>query len=303
MIRPVDLLDADIEALRAGAQRWDDLTLNVEEVFDRLTRVTADLPHHWSGSAAETAQGTTRELRIILGNAFDQIRAVARAMRAFADDIERIGQDLRDLMEEARSDGCTIDLYSATVSGPAGNSYADPLAHVLGRAAAADDRARAVLDANRLGDHHPMPSGRIEQPTQDPSGMDRATPEERAHWWAQLNPVMQDDLVAQYPEIIGALDGLPWPTRDAANRILLARDKERLWSERTQLLAAQNAMGTHPDHRRILDLLDENHFELEQVAQLDETVSGDWPYLVRYKLGSVFDGEVCPAEHTPPIYR
>ena len=43
-------------------------------------------------------------------------------------------------------------------------------------------------------------------------------------WWASLSPTQQARLSEGAPELVGNLEGVPYPERDVANRALLARD-------------------------------------------------------------------------------
>jgi hypothetical protein len=52
-------------------------------------------------------------------------------------------------------------------------------------------------------------------------------PRQVAVWWAGLSMPERDWLVANRPGLVGALDGVPAVDRDAANRLILAREQNR----------------------------------------------------------------------------
>ncbi|MFJ3903415.1 alpha/beta hydrolase [Streptomyces sp. NPDC090025] len=58
------------------------------------------------------------------------------------------------------------------------------------------------------------------------------SPQDNANWWKNLTPEQQEAWLAMRPEAVGALDGLPSPVRDEANRVVLA---EKTGSYRTEL--------------------------------------------------------------------
>ncbi|MFC0555552.1 alpha/beta hydrolase [Planotetraspora thailandica] len=50
-------------------------------------------------------------------------------------------------------------------------------------------------------------------------------------WWRNLPRGLRDRLTVAVPEAVGALNGIPVPIRDQANRLILAREKDRLRAE------------------------------------------------------------------------
>jgi hypothetical protein len=62
-----------------------------------------------------------------------------------------------------------------------------------------------------------------------------ARPSENTAYWAELTDEQRLRLVREQPELVGSRDGFPADARDAANRMLLAREKAALETERDQL--------------------------------------------------------------------
>lgn len=66
------------------------------------------------------------------------------------------------------------------------------------------------------------------------------TPDEVAAWWDGLTEQERIALIAAYPEVIGAADGLPAAVRDQANRMLLDNDLAELAiAERTGVFTSE----------------------------------------------------------------
>jgi len=95
------------------------------------------------------------------------------------------------------------------------------VAQMLGRGPNAQDAAfleqEGAIVSDPLGSAHATPgSGAVL--------CRQASPEEAAAHWAALSPAERAAVIQQYPDVIGATDGLPAGARDEANRILLQRD-------------------------------------------------------------------------------
>lgn len=95
------------------------------------------------------------------------------------------------------------------------------VAQMLGRGPNAQDAAfleqEGAIVSDPLGSAHATPgSGAVL--------CRQASPEEAAAYWAALSPAERAAVIQQYPDVIGATDGLPAGARDEANRILLQRD-------------------------------------------------------------------------------
>jgi hypothetical protein len=65
-----------------------------------------------------------------------------------------------------------------------------------------------------------------------------ATPASVAAWWAGLAEPQREWLIADRPDLVGPLDGVPAVDRDAANRLRLAVERERLTGLRRDTVAA-----------------------------------------------------------------
>ncbi|MDT3398758.1 alpha/beta hydrolase [Streptomyces sp. B1866] len=57
-----------------------------------------------------------------------------------------------------------------------------------------------------------------------------ASPQRNAAWWKGLTQEQRDEYTALYPDVIGALNGIPSDARDSANRLVLAETRSTLAS-------------------------------------------------------------------------
>lgn len=102
---------------------------------------------------------------------------------------------------------------------------ADEVSDALRRATEAE---MTVLDAlNRFSTQHmdPAAGGSALLPQVPPVG---TAPQQVAQWWDGLTPGQQSALVTGQSVAVGALDGVPTESRDAANRIVLGAEREWL---------------------------------------------------------------------------
>ncbi len=134
-----------------------------------------------------------------------------------------------------------------------------------------------------------------------------------AQWWNGLDDTARTALVAEHPERIGALDGLPAAARDLANRALLDDERRRLESVATQLRAELDAMflgGTVIDRLGVTGLFTDADAGLEQTVRkiealdaIDATLAhGDRQLLAldlsgREAMAAVAVGDVDTADH------
>ncbi|MFJ8668024.1 alpha/beta hydrolase [Streptomyces sp. NPDC093600] len=75
------------------------------------------------------------------------------------------------------------------------------------------------------------------------------SPKENADWWNGLTQEQRDEYATLYPASIGALDGLPSPVRDDANRMVLAETRAQIQTELNKPAPNQyipNPNGTYP---------------------------------------------------------
>ncbi|MET7568146.1 alpha/beta hydrolase [Streptomyces sp. NPDC005492] len=114
---------------------------------------------------------------------------------------------------------------------------ADRIAAALKEATAADVEWAPKLRALQADDDQTVSDGDWADTASDAKGVQAAgkeyldslpqppkdgSPKANAEWWKTLTPEQQAAWVSLHPDSVGALDGLPSPVRDEANRMVLA---------------------------------------------------------------------------------
>jgi uncharacterized protein YukE len=237
------LMEADPGAIRGIADRWLTVVDAIDATVGDLGADTRDIPYYWTGDDSVAAQQRVAKLRTQIGNAHLKVARTADALRKFADDVGRYQSMLRGVVDEARAGGLTIDLHSGTVTAPlttlvadtpaSVDSYAAEISEILQQAADADARTRKALEREMrdIGEHSSLPSELHYSEAMDPVGQEAfptKTGFSQAHEWHYLHPMEKERLITEQPEVYGAAEGLPSEDRDAANRILLSREKAAL---------------------------------------------------------------------------
>lgn len=181
-----------------------------------------------------------RRLATQLGNSAGQLEAVALAVQQVIDDAvsqwEGVdGQDfvaswsgqhrlqlnesaaaVRLLAETATLNADAQDETSSAASVLAGLAGLGPIAGAAGAGAPGGNPATA-----------PLPAG-------PPSN---GSPAANATWWNELTPAQQAAVLAQHPEWVGNLDGIPGSVRDEANRALLPVYRDLLQQQLDEAVA------------------------------------------------------------------
>jgi uncharacterized protein YukE len=274
-----DLMSADAAGMRAAAGRWTELVASIDAVVDDLGADLRELPNHWTGNGAAAAEAEGARLRAQIGNAHLYCDAIERNVAYFAGEIETCQGLLRNVVSEAELNGCRIDVDSAVITAPVPlpvdapsvDAYVQQIQEILDRIDADDRRAEQYLRDNCLDGPDPVPDpGLAPLDRVQLSALPAWAPDGQQDWWESQHPVNREQAINEHPEIIGAAPGLPPAARDAANRILLRREKARLLG-REQFLAGGRA-----------ELQTEQR--LAEIAELERRL-GDG-YLVSYQPGS-----------------
>jgi hypothetical protein len=295
------LLHADTATLRATADHWDQVVASIDATVEDLGGATRELPDHWSsGPGAQAAQDKSAELRVRIGNAHHRCHQISLAVRGYAEDLEHYRTMLHDVVAEAEGKGIRIDLAGGQLTapvdlalGPDGvQAYARQISEILAKANESDQEASKIVRFHTLELR--------ETPSADMRGLDeialadfpRDTAGYRALWWDAQHPMNQERAINEHPELIGPAEGLPSSARDAANQVLLQREKESLLARREQLRAAQGAAGGHsPDqaHQEVYRQLGDVEARLGSVAHLQQRLADPAQpkvYLTGYQPGA-----------------
>ncbi|MFE1346344.1 alpha/beta hydrolase [Streptomyces sp. NPDC058757] len=148
-----------------------------------------------------------------------------------------------------------------------------------------------------------------------------ADPDENAAWWKGLTPEQREAWLSLRPATVGALDGLPSPVRDEANRVVFAETRAQYQlelnsipkppaNEWTWITAGGYPAKVHTDewmdwHRKYSDRIDFLNNSLTGMnaiqARFDRTGQGGLPeaYLLGFDTKGLDDGRVVLANGNP----
>ncbi|MBT8225489.1 MAG: hypothetical protein HKP61_12575 [Dactylosporangium sp.] len=241
------VLGCDVSTPDLAGVAFDDLATVVDDRADEFTVMLRDVEDAWeAGQAREAALRRGSDLRGELAAAQPLLTGVAQALRGFAADSRAIVNHLRELVNEAEGAGYTVtDGGSVSVGAPrstAASAYdlqrdaarhGDQIRQLLERADALDESTIRKLTANRAPNSASGPgSGAVARESVPRAGTDPA----KVHqWWDSLTDDERRYLIATYPDLVGALDGVPVTARDQANRIVLDSERDRLAAESREM--------------------------------------------------------------------
>jgi len=265
------LQQANPDAIAAGAGEWLALAEAIDNTAEELIRNTRDLQDVWrSGSAAEASWQRAAVLRAEVSNAEPPSRRIGQALREHADTIRSLQESLRQISASASGAGLQVDLAAGTVTAPPEmyaattrpdlvaqtvSGYVGQFQSVLDQAADLDARTTNLITINlpdpRTGFGSLSLAPVSEQTLRDQAGR---TPAEVKAWWESLTPEQQEQAIADYPQLVGWLDGVPATDRDTANRILLDRDLADLHSRDTTLADREAYLRSMADQGRIAEV-------------------------------------------------
>ncbi|WUJ12389.1 alpha/beta hydrolase family protein [Actinoplanes sp. NBC_00393] len=251
-----------------AAAAWKQLAGQIDDTAEQLIRATRDLPYAWSaGAGSEEAATRAAGLRAEVSNTYNPARRIYDALEEHAYAVGALRRQAEEIVASAQQAGFTIDAAAGRITAPASAYTGGQLDHtaramagimadleaVLERARAQDDSTANVLNVN-------LPSGangfgQLQMRTvsrADVEDQRARQPREIREWWETLTPQQQEEALQNFPELIGALDGVPATDRDTANRIVLDRDLAGLTDEiqrrdelnrREEFLRAMAAQG------------------------------------------------------------
>jgi hypothetical protein len=270
------LAAADVGAIRSAAARWRGLADAVDIAVEDLSRGTMDLSNHWSGPGEQACMQRRDALCAQLGDFYESFAEKATLFAHWADDLQQAQGRLQALIAAARYDGVDIDvrtgLVSAVVVGPGGTAgpagqdtidgYARQVKGLLLDAGSRDGYLKVAFEQDRRqlsatladrGHLAPAPGDKW------PAGLTTASaptladvagdPTTAARVWQATNPVLQEQTIIADPMLVATTEGLPSRDRDAANRILMTRDKQALQARQAELAARPGRAAADVDAR------------------------------------------------------
>lgn len=249
--------------------------------------------------SADAARDAIHKTRVDLDAHAREALAVAQAAQKAAQDIEKVKIELRELKDDARSQGLDIDpATNSVVKGPGFKGTAADLAAKI-----ADLQARLnaiLLEANgvdaelaaaiNIADGKlPIPDA---QPTPPPPP-ESTPPEDVKKWWDSLTPEQQQAELRDNPPYMGNLNGIPVEARDQANQTAMRTDIENIQEAASRHgVSAQDVLddpfryGCTPDDVTRYT----NAVKVEQALEDDQLATGAQTFLQVYQP-TKFDGQ------------
>jgi Alpha/beta hydrolase len=239
-----ELRRAEPEAYRTAARAWASLVEVIAEQGGAVRDRGTDLGWVWTGDAADAATAALADL----GREFSDGAALA----------DRIPGILDEHAAQVAAAKAAVDHVVTVLSGtpvrvsPAGAVSLSPLAYLVpvmlplwrGLARQAQGMINeAVARANDVDRQTTsslqgvLPANAQPQATLQTIFGRGSDPRQVNDWWKGLTQQQRDWLVANRPELVGNLDGVPAADRDRANRIVLSSTKARLEQRRAELNA------------------------------------------------------------------
>ncbi|ORB50482.1 alpha/beta hydrolase [Mycolicibacterium rhodesiae] len=293
----------------ADIERWDPEA--VREVFHAASarsgaatdaaRASEQLPafESWGGVSADAARDAIHKTRVDLDAHAREALAVAQAAQKAAQDIEKVKIELRELKDDARSQGLDVDPASNTVvKGPGFKGTAADLAAkiadlqtrlnaILAEANGVDAELAAAI--NMADGKLPIPDA---QPTPPPPP-ESTPPEDVKKWWDSLTPEQQQAELRDNPPYMGNLNGIPVEARDQANQTAMRTDIENIQEAASRHgVSAQDVLddpfryGCTPDDVTRYT----NAVKVEQALEDDQLATGAQTFLQVYQP-TKFDGQ------------
>lgn len=221
--------------------------LQVSATFDDLDTFSTNqsVPDGWSGQAADAYSRHVRQVATDADSTSLALRAVAKAMQIYGDEVERLNRQGDLLNTETGYYNSDRDDFAHRVA-QSDEAQAAALAeegrYIQERYSSFNhdiDRYEHQIDTNNntlraaLNAYATADKARAATSGGDPAdvAMQRhgapgtgATPQEVAAWWNGLSEAERDAVIAANPELIGSADGIPSTARDKANRLSLNID-------------------------------------------------------------------------------
>jgi Alpha/beta hydrolase len=242
-----ELRQARPESYRRAAQAWATLVEIIAEQGGVVASRGTALGDGWGGAAADAATAHLGRLGGELGDGAARAGQIPGILNEHAAQVEAAKATLQHVVAVTAATPIRV--------GPSGTVGLSPLAYAVPalvprwqglaaqvqavidgavqRATAADatttSRLNAALPAEPVTPTGPaaVPLDQVPRRGADPRAVNQ--------WWRGLSPEQREWLLAEHPELVGNLDGVPAQDRDRANRTVLASTKAQLEQRRNQL--------------------------------------------------------------------
>ena len=295
MVTFAEVRQARPETYRRAAQAWAQLVEAIDEQGVQVRNRGAALAFSWSGAAGQAATGHLDELAGEFGagatrageipTILDEHAARVAAAKVTLDRTVAAVAGTPILISPAGAVSLSPQAYRVPALVPLWQRLASQVQTVIDgavrEATAADtsttSRLNAVLPTTAVTEPT-GPAGQIPARGTDPRTVNR--------WWNGLTADQRAWLLANHPERIGNLDGVPAAARDQANRAVLATTRAALEQRRAELAARGEDRSDAEDDE--LDGINDKLRGIEAISgRLDDTGVGKQR---AYLLGFDTDG-------------
>jgi hypothetical protein len=288
-------------------------------------------PQGWKGQAADQARGKREDLNNRMERLVAGVAAVRRGMGEAADAAEALGHAIKETEDIAqrhhfviRDDGSIVDNAPETAHDPAHideyfrerqriqTELADRVEQAVRRGTDIDNDLAAILTKADKGEVDDQGATSLQaaaaagakqgglstlEPPKD------GTPWDNAGWWDSLSEAERKQIIAQHPDWVGNLDGVPGSARDEANRNRLDDERARLEARKRELQADldDNWFGgtfTNADAE-----LDQVNAKLDSLNKIEETLGKGDRQLLLLNMGNeraeaaIANGNIDTADH------
>ena len=301
------LRDTNPAGFAEAADAWSRLAAALDDGLDDYLTATGKLPTAWpSGTAAEQR---TALLRAEIAHAHEPCQKISAALRTQADTIYRLQAVLADLLAECAGNGLTVDLATGVVSVKPGTvtdtaqaarmpglmqGYSQQLTEVIVQATNVDAETRVTLQMCLPESGSGFGGGAGPAVSEaDVAGQSGRPPVDVHTWWQSLTRSQQEQVMKDFPLLVGKLDGVPADDRNEANRHALEQ-------QRLRVLEQLNSYGSWDAAPEELEK------QLQSIYKIEDTLKklGDRGYLLGFDTEAYSgDGKVIIAVGNPDTAR
>jgi hypothetical protein len=246
-----DVMAAQAAPYQRAAVAWAALAEDLDNAYEQFIVGLNKIDRGAHGEAALAAIRQILEQSHRLSNSCNPARRISDALQRHAYALNDLHHMISGVATDARANGLVFNATTGQLIAPptvlrtdepafwqaAMNKLHGELSQILARAQRLDDETAGEIQAN-------LPS-----PVGDGFGamlawyVDRdmvaqqqgRTPEQVHAWWLSLSPEQQEQVLHDYPDLVGWLNGVPATDRDRANRVNLDNQLATLQAQEADL--------------------------------------------------------------------
>lgn len=257
-------------ALSGAAAQLKTKIGQVDSLIAAQRSALGDLAGGWQGTASRAAQARGEQNTARLTELRDRLQTIATTLEGGGTNMTPLRQAIVDLTNQAAAlgaivgaDGTVAPSGTGPMTPEVAAAYSTALKTMLTQFGAVDRATSQGIDgATPLSTPGELPTDTPTRPDieelKPPEG---ATDTEVNQWWDGLSPQDQARIIAEKPEWVGNLDGVPGTARDQANRNRLAqlRKDPNLTAEERGTIAAVDDAISKPDRQLLVLDFDGEH--------------------------------------------